>query len=239
MFLREFQWKSLVRRLRRHMDCLSEGLGQNVNETPKTRHSLLLRLADAGDGEAWSEFLEVYERAVFRYVISRGLQPADAEDVTQRVLEAVLVKSRSWDATSGGSFSAWLFRVAKNLAAKSWNERVRMANDAGSDSTANWLEQFPEPSEEEKTVFQLEYRKAMFHWAAQRVKDQFKTETWDAFWLTTAEQLDAASAAQQLGVTKSAVYVSKCRVLAKVKTEIERFEREFSHDGSLPEFDRS
>ena len=69
----------------------------------------MLRLADAGNGQAWNEFVEVYERAIYRYALSRGLQRADAEDVTQRVLEAVLAKSRSWDAESGGSFGAWLF----------------------------------------------------------------------------------------------------------------------------------
>lgn len=201
-----------------------------MNPSPKTRHSLLLRLADAGDGEAWSEFLEVYESAVFRYVISRGLQPADAEDVTQRVLEAVLIKSRSWDASAGGSFSAWLFSVARNLAAKSWNEQARSAIHVGSDSTATWLDQVPEPAEEEKTIFQIEYRKAVFQRGAERVKDQFKPETWNAFWLSTVDQLDANAVAKKLGITKSAVYVAKCRVLAKVKSEIERFEHDFSID---------
>jgi hypothetical protein len=45
---------------------------------PDTRYSLLARLSDPGDVAAWSEFIEIYEDAIYRYSRSRGLQDSDA-----------------------------------------------------------------------------------------------------------------------------------------------------------------
>src|SRR5437868_6432315 len=57
-------------------------------KAPPTRPSLLLRLRDARDGVAWSEFVEVYAPLVYGYARKQGLQDADAADVTQEVLRA-------------------------------------------------------------------------------------------------------------------------------------------------------
>ena len=63
---------------------------------PQTRQSLLLRLRQRSS-DAWPEFLEVYEQAIYSFSRSRGLQDADAWDVTQEVLSAVDKKIGSWD----------------------------------------------------------------------------------------------------------------------------------------------
>lgn len=204
-----------------------------MDRLPLTRHSLLLRLADARDAEAWSEFVAVYESAVFRFACSRGLQRADAEDVTQKVLQAVLAKAPIWDRTSGGSFGAWLFRVTRNLAAKTWNAQNDRDVHWSKEEDSNWLEAIPSPSDEEKTLFQMEYRKALFHWAADRVRGHFQSETWSAFWMNSVDQVDASVVAEQLGMTKSTVYVAKCRVMKRIRDEIERFEQEFSHHNTI------
>ena len=199
-----------------------------VNRLPTTRHSLLLRLADAADGAAWREFLDVYERAIYRSARGRGLQPADAEDVTQRVLAAVIEKARTWQPDAArGSFGAWLFRVTRNLAARAWNERLRGPIGSGDSGFALLLEQVPEPPEAEKTAFRTEYRRALFHWAAERVREQVRGTTWRAFWMTTIEGKDAGQVAAELRLSLGSVYTAKCRVLARIRGEIDRFEREF------------
>ena len=200
-----------------------------MNRLPDTRHSLLLRLANGGDGDAWAKFLDVYERVIFRFVCSRGLQPADAEDVTQRVLEAVFEKARQWEpGASRGSFGAWLFRVARNLSAKVWNERIhRDVACRGSGDEVRRL-QTPELSEEDKTIFHLEYRRALFRWAADRVRVHVERCTWEAFWRTAVDGLDPDRVANDLGLSLSSVYAAKCRILARIRTEIDCFENDFS-----------
>jgi RNA polymerase sigma-70 factor (ECF subfamily) len=187
---------------------------------------LLLRLADANDSAAWIEFLEVYERAVFRFACSRGLQPADAEDVTQRVLEAVVDKVKSWQASSrSGDFRAWLFRVTRNLAAKSWNHRASMPIQWDTNSAFEPVD--PSHADAVSIQWETEYRRALFHWAADRVKESVLSVTWQSFWLTAIEDRDAAAAASQLGISIASVYTAKCRMLARIREEIDRFENEF------------
>jgi RNA polymerase sigma-70 factor, ECF subfamily len=203
----------------------------------KTRHSLLLRLSNAQDREAWNDFLEVYESAIFRFACSRGLQSSDAQDVTQKVLAAVLEKSRTWEPSSArGSFGAWLFRVTRNLAAKTWNEQVRNVVGTGDSIDHSPLQQVPEITEQEKTVFQTEYRRALFRWAAERVRNKFEASTWEAFWLNAVDGRSVAEVAIQLGISNATVHVAKCRVMARIRKEIESFEVEFSNeaDGETP-----
>ena len=58
-------------------------------DTQSTRASLLLRLRDARNAEAWEQFVEIYTPIVFGFSRNQGLQDADAADVTQEVMRAV------------------------------------------------------------------------------------------------------------------------------------------------------
>ena len=63
-------------------------------QAPTTRATLLVRLRDAGDEDAWQQFLELYAPVVFRLYRRRGLQDADAADLTQDVLAKSRVVAR-------------------------------------------------------------------------------------------------------------------------------------------------
>ena len=82
--------------------------------SPATRESLLLRLPDHGDDEAWAEFLELYQPLLQKLAIGWGLQQADAAEVVQDTLPAV---ARSIDGfrrqPRSGAFRAWLTQIAR------------------------------------------------------------------------------------------------------------------------------
>src|SRR3954451_10319680 len=83
-------------------------------EIPATRASLLLRLRDPRDAEAWREFVELYTPLVYGYARKQGLQEADASDLTQDVLGAVVGGIGRLDYDPGrGAFRNWLFTVVR------------------------------------------------------------------------------------------------------------------------------
>src|SRR5205809_4217227 len=107
-----------------------------------TRPSLLVRLRDARDGVAWSEFVEVYAPLVYGYARKQGLQDADAADLSQEVLRAVAgaVGRLEYDPRRG-AFRNWLFTIVRR---KLSNWRAAQGNrvrGSGDSATHQLLEQ--------------------------------------------------------------------------------------------------
>ena len=152
-----------------------------MNDLPRTRQSLLLNLRARSD-DAWTEFLELYERAIYDFSRRKGLQDADARDVTQEVLAAVDHKIKaSWTQDDErGRFRAWLFRVARNIAVDKYHEAARRARSLDTGSTGG-LSEIAEAREEESLAFWIEYRRALMERAAAEVKPQVSEQSWQAF----------------------------------------------------------
>jgi RNA polymerase sigma-70 factor (ECF subfamily) len=62
-------------------------------ESLETHASLILRLHDRANQQAWCEFVEIYQPLIYRLARYKGLQHADAED---------------------GRFRTWLQTIARN-----------------------------------------------------------------------------------------------------------------------------
>ncbi len=103
-----------------------------VTELPTTRRSLLIRVRDPRDHGAWAEFESIYRPAVYRFARRRGLQPADAEDLSQRVFQKTAHKVSEWDEVGKqGSFRAWILLVTRNevINALSRNAPMRLREE--------------------------------------------------------------------------------------------------------------
>lgn len=50
-------------------------------QTPDTRHSLIARLSDRQNAEAWDQFSAIYQPLIYRLASAKGLQDADAHEV--------------------------------------------------------------------------------------------------------------------------------------------------------------
>src|SRR5258708_39931037 len=80
----------------------------------KTRASLLARLGDPEDRIAWQQFVELYGSLVYGFARSRGLQDADAADLTQEVFLAVSNAMGGWQYDpKQGTVRGWLFGITR------------------------------------------------------------------------------------------------------------------------------
>ena len=203
-----------------------------MSQLPVTRQSLLIRLRESS-GEAWSEFLEIYEQAIYRFARYRGLQDADAWDVTQEVLSAVESKIESWQFDKlKGSFRGWLFRVARNIAADKIVEQTRRAAAGGDSRVAELLAELPETSEQQSTAFWTEYRRTLMNWAAKQIQDDVKETSWQSFVRSAIEGQTAETVAADLGISVGSVYAAKFRIVARIRKLVARFDD--TEDEDLP-----
>ena len=198
-----------------------------MQETPETRASLLVRMRDPQDGRAWSEFVEIYEPVVYRLARGQGLQDADACDLTQQVLMAVSSRVEHWDPDrSKGSFRGWLNCVARNLIVNLMIKRKRHPPGSADSGVQRMLDEKPAPAGEESTLFDVEYRRQLFRWAAGQVRVEFRETTWDAFWQTCVDGCQIKTTAKQLDMSVGAVYIARSRVLARLRERIEQLKKE-------------
>jgi RNA polymerase sigma-70 factor (ECF subfamily) len=171
--------------------------------------------------------VEIYEPLVSRLARRAGLQEADADDLTQEVFRAVAGAIEGWDPDPArGSFRSWLFRIARNLIVNLMAARRRQTASYGIGGTdmVALLEAQPAPDGKDSALFDAEYRRRVFCWAADRIRGNFQESTWQAFWRTGVEGQDVHSVAVSLGLSPGAVYVARSRVMARLRQEIEQLE---------------
>ena len=160
---------------------------------PETRPSLMLRLRQAADQQAWTEFVSIYEPLLLRLMKQRGLQEADARDVTQQVILAVTQAVERWQPDGReASFRRWLFAIARPLALK-FVQRGRSVigtarRGTGGTDMLKLLDNLPEPEHRTTSTFDDEYRTEVFHFAAEQVRAEFRDTTWQAFWRTACSK---------------------------------------------------
>jgi len=194
---------------------------------PDTRHSLLLRLIDASDVAAWDEFVALYEPLVYRLARRKGLQHADAQEVVQEVLLSVSRAVEDWDPDRRrGRFRDWLFRIARNLTINFLTRPRHRPIGSGDSAVARWLEAQTDSGGEDSALFDLEYRRAVFHRAAEAVRLVVRTTTWDAFWLTSIAARPIEEVAEQIGMSVGSVYIARSRVMTRLQNEVRQFERD-------------
>jgi RNA polymerase sigma-70 factor (ECF subfamily) len=181
--------------------------------SPDTSLSLLDRLADLGDADAWDRLLRLYSSLLHAWLHSAGLQHADCDDVSQRIL-AVLVRQMPRFEHSGrsGAFRAWLRGIATNVLREFWRDRPA----AGSGSM---LDQLSDPASSLSRCWDDEHDRHVLHELMKRVRPEFAEATWQAFHRIALDGIPARAAAAELGTTVNAVLISKSRVLARLRQE--------------------
>lgn len=195
-----------------------------MDSVPPTQPTLLVRIRDARDQEAWGRFVDLYGPLVYGFLYKRGLQDADAADLTQDVMRQVALAAHSLEYDpKRGSFRGWLFTVVQNRLTDHWRREGLRERGAGDTDAQQKLNEVPQPDGcDASAQWDADYERQLFQYAANVVKQDFTHSTWQAFWRTAVEGRPGQTVAEELGITIAAVYLAKGRVMTRLKEQVKQ-----------------
>jgi RNA polymerase sigma-70 factor (ECF subfamily) len=181
-----------------------------------TSTSLLRRLRDPRAREAWDRFVQLYAPLLYTWASHMGLQDADAADLVQDVFTVLVQKLPEFAYDRHQSFRGWLWTVTKNK----WREHHRRRASRGKEVGDAFLPDAASP-DPRSALEEVEYRRHLIARALEVMRDDFQPSTLRACWEHVVVGRPAAEVAAELGMSEGAVYVAKCRVLRKLRQELD------------------
>ncbi len=198
------------------------------DETPEsstTRVSLLARLRDLNNHDAWKEFVVSYGPKILSWCRRLGLQESDAADVTQEVLTRLMkaIQTYEYDA-SRGRFRSWLSIVTNNAIRDFVKQKRRAGIGRGDSFSLQLLDKLEAPVaiDELTAAIEQEAEQELLREAEAWVQIRVAPATWLAYRLTALEGMKPSAVSRQIGMKTSEVYVAKSRVIKMLRQEVAR-----------------
>ena len=196
-------------------------------DSDHTDPTLLKRLGqDSSDEAAWEAFVAHYRPKIRAWCCQRGLQAADADDVTQDVLLRLDRALRKFTYDPSLKFRGWLRVMTEHAVCDFFANRKRRPRALGENRGLAALET-AEAQDDLRALLEREFTVAMLTQACATVYARVEPQTWEAFRLTACENRSGEDVAAALGMNVTAVFKAKSRVLQFIRQEIERL-----HGGS-------
>jgi RNA polymerase sigma-70 factor (ECF subfamily) len=179
--------------------------------SPETSLSLLDRLREPDADAAWERLVRLYTSLLQVWLQAAGLQAADRDDLTQRVLEVLLRRLPTFEHNGRtGAFRAWLRGITVNLLREFWRQRPR------ADSVAI-LEQLSDSNAALSRLWDEQHEQHVLRSLLDHVRPEFAQKAWRAFHRVALDGVPARTVAEELDMTVNAVLIAKSRVLARLR----------------------
>jgi RNA polymerase sigma-70 factor (ECF subfamily) len=187
----------------------------------ETRQSLLFR-AQAGETDAWNDLTELYRPLIRGWLKRQGVRAHDVEDLSQEVLLSVVKHLPDFQHSGRrGAFRSWLRTILWSRTADYFRAIEPATQARGGDAAAEILRNIVDPDGELNHRWDEEHDLYVVRCLLSLVEEEFEPLTLQAFRRLALDGVSGAEAARELGLSVSAVYVAKSRVLARIRQKAE------------------
>ncbi len=181
---------------------------------PSTLSANSLKQLLSHDQAAWFKTVDKYFPLVYSWGRCVGLDDHSAADVAQDVFRSVFTSLVRFKRDSEhATFRGWLHRIAQRRIAEHFERNEGFLAMSGTDA-AVFLSSLQ--FEEEESPKTQTNRKVMQR-IVETAKIEFEEQTWQAFWMTAIEGQEAKEVAEKLRVSRNSVYLSRSRVLRRLR----------------------
>lgn len=191
-----------------------------TGDAPTTTSTSLLERIRYRDHDAWRRFVPLYAPVIYELCRRSGIQPSDADDVTQEVLQAVSQSIGQFrKERPGDSFRGWLYRVTQNKIRDHFRRSERHPPSAGGTDFQVRLQEVPESSALLDESLSEAANTVALSRALELIRNDFQPHIWQAFWRITVKGERAVDIASELGLTPNGVRQAKFRVVQRLRAE--------------------
>lgn len=187
-----------------------------------TSLSLLQQLQDRDrpDNESWTRLVELYSPLIRGWLRRHGMTGQDADDVVQEILSVVFRRLPDFQRNDRtGSFRAWLRTITVNCLRDFWKSQRRRRAKTGTNETQEMLDQLADEHSELSGIWNREHDRHVTKYLLELIRPEFSEQTWEAFHRVAVVGDVAKDVAAALGITLNAVYISRSRVLTRLRHE--------------------
>ncbi|MFM8274174.1 MAG: RNA polymerase sigma factor [Gemmata sp.] len=185
-----------------------------------TSATLLGRLRDPRDADAWERLVELYAPLIRGWAERLNVRGADADDLVQEVMAVVVRRFPEFvHPERPGAFRGWLRAIAANCARTVWKTRKVQPVAPGGSDFGSYLARLEDPTDDLARTWEREHDVYVTRTLLERIRPDFEGRTWSLFGRFVLDGLPADEVAAEFGVTPNAVYIAKSRVLARLREE--------------------
>src|SRR4051812_23984095 len=114
-----------------------------------TSATLLHRLKDPRDSEAWSRLNDLYGPLIRTWALRLGVRGSDADDLVQDVLAVVVRRFPEFvHPDRPGAFRGWLRAIAANCAREAWGAKGVIPMAPGGSDFGSYLARLEDPADD-------------------------------------------------------------------------------------------
>ena len=194
-----------------------------------TRRSLLSRLKDWNQQEAWREFFNVYWRLIYDVARHAGLDDQAAQDAVQETLLTVSAEMPGFRYDPAkGSFKSWLRTITRRRVADQLRKRYARREPGHVDAAMTSVQAEIEAERSDTPlldrIWDEQWRTRLMEAAMSRVKRGVRADHWQLFELTVLQDCPLREVARSLGISTPMAYVIRHRIGKMLKNEVSRLQ---------------
>jgi RNA polymerase sigma factor (sigma-70 family) len=183
-----------------------------------TQATLLGRLGEWGDHEAWVQCVRIYEPFVRKCVRTFRLDPAETEEVCQRVWISLANRLLTFRYDPSKGFRRWLQRLCRSRALDLIRERKAGPVAVPLDDEP-MLQARRHDLDEDSTTAERPLLLQLGEQVHDSVRSRVGETTWKAFWAIAVDGVSVRETAEALGMTYAGAFAAQKRVGRMLREE--------------------
>lgn len=183
-----------------------------------TRQTLIAKIRDQHNEQAWEDFSYFYEAYIYSIVIRMGVNKSDQDDLVQKIILQIWKSLPNFEyRPNGGKFRSWIYGLTRYQALMHFrtDKRYKAKLAKASDMTVELNDTDSEMDDESIK----EWRHHLFQLAWDRVKDELG-ETYRECFLLFGQGHDVHEVAKRLNIKTNSAHVYRQRVVKRLSREV-------------------